>query len=182
MYVKDKPLYLAQMYAVATRLAIVDFSRLIACEFAVISDLPGEGEHEWTEWLGLVTYIYKSTPSTARDLRNRVVVIWQSAVSGLSAGEFLHNDMLELLQATLQETPEFGFDIATMPLAKSFYQCLHCEKYSFALALRCIHEPKHAYGHFSCFEEGLMAQTCCHYFAVEALDPDESKSATWKRR
>lgn len=168
----------ASMYALATKYCMPELAKLASCAFR--EDFDKETFSKNPSWPELVSFIYESTPNTARDLR--IVVIREIQVAS-------HHEQVDLgmgkLEEAINEVPELGVDLATTKLTKKKYACADCGTRQWVLCLKCMHDAKHKYGDAECFTSGLASQECyvCHgleVFTGEARD-DSLESTTLRR-
>lgn len=117
------------------------------------------------DWPDLVNYIYTSTPSKHRDLRDVVVRELLYA---------LHNDRARFkmrdLNSAIKRTPGLALDLATITLTKDTFRCEECDHDQYVLVLPCSHRKNHETDDSACFKLGLEEQECsnCHNLDVYA--------------
>lgn len=117
------------------------------------------------DWPALADYIYTSTPSSHRDLRDIVVRELLYAT---------HNDRARFkmkdLNKAIKKTRELAVDLATITLTKQTFRCEECDHDQYVLVLPCSHKTKHETYDSDCFKLGLEDQECsnCHNLDVFA--------------
>lgn len=115
------------------------------------------------EWPTLAEFIYTSTPSSYRDLRDIVVreVLYAS-----------RHDRARFTMQTLKEavkmTPELAIDLATIILTNQTFRCDKCDHEQYLLVLPCSHKESHETDDDECYRLGLSVQECsdCHSYGV----------------
>lgn len=147
----------ASLYAAGVKYGIPDLAATSAKAFRELYKDNGQFLKD-NSWIGIATYIYRSTPESHRELRNIVIRDIQYALR-YNRSLIKSVDKLEVL---MERVRSLARDLALTPLSNTMMKCNKCWRKQYLLLSPCRHNKRHEVDDKECERLNWTAQECYH--------------------